>query len=183
MTGRVLIKAMYKLEQEEGTLLSTVEKIIFLKEVPFFRGMTIDQLKVLADICEEKRFPEQTYIFEEGDPGGVFYVIVEGRVAIEQKGDREGSVTRLAVMGSHQYFGEMTLLHSGPRTASPVVLQDTLTLRLRRDPLVALARQQPDLSLELIQVLSERLREANQQIASLTRSRPRALHNLFDQYE
>ena len=178
MAGMSLIEAI-----QEDNVLSTIEKIIFLKEVPFFRGMTIDQLRVLADICDEERFEEDAYIFREGDPGGVLYVVVDGRVAIEREGKRKGSSTRLATINTYSYFGEMTLFDSGSRTASAVALRDTLTLSLRRDPLVTLARQQPDLSIELIQVLSERLREANQQIAALSPSRPRELHKLFDQYE
>jgi CRP-like cAMP-binding protein len=49
--------------------------------------------------------------------------------------------------------------------------------------LIALARQYPELSLELIQVLSQRLSESNNRIAELTRARPRELHRLFDQFD
>jgi hypothetical protein len=168
--------------EEEGTLLSTVERIIFLKEVPFFEGMTISQLQVLATICEEEFFEEDQQIFSQGDPGGALYVIVTGRVGIEQE-KRKGSFARLATLEAHSYFGEMTLFDNGPRSAAAIALQDTLTLRLRREPLIALARQYPDLSLELINVLSERLRQANNRIAELTRTRPRELQKLFDAWD
>lgn len=167
---------------EEGILLSTIEKIIFLKGVPFFQGMTIDQLKVLASVCEEEMFEEDTRIFNEGDPGGALYVVVNGRVGIERE-KRKGSFARVATIEAHSYFGETSLFHGSPRTASAIAIQDTLTLRLRREPLIALARQHPDLSLELINVLSERLREANDRIAELTRTRPRELHKLYDQFD
>jgi len=166
--------------QEEETMLSTIERVIFLKEVPFFQGMTIDQLKVLANICEEEFFAEDAQIFEQDDPGGVLYVVVSGRVAIEREAQRKGSVVRLATMDAHSYFGEMSLFDQGPRSAAARAIQDTLTLRLRREPLVALVRQYPDLSLELINVLSQRVRETNDRIAQLTRSRPRELDKLYD---
>ncbi|OQY24168.1 MAG: hypothetical protein DRJ03_06560 [Chloroflexi bacterium] len=166
--------------QEEETMLSTIERVIFLKEVPFFQGMTVDQLKVLANICEEEFFAKDTQIFEQDDPGGVLYVIVSGRVAIEREAQRKGSVVRLATMDAHSYFGEMSLFDQGPRSAAARAIQDTLTLRLRREPLVALVHQYPDLSLELINVLSQRVREANDKIAQLTRSRPRELDKLYD---
>ncbi len=165
--------------EKEGVLLSTIERIIFLKEVPFFEGMTINQLQVLATICEEELFEEDQLIFNQSDPGGALYVIVTGRVGIEQE-KRQGSFARLATLEAHSYFGEMTLFDNGPRSAAAIALQDTLTLRLRREPLIALARQYPDLSLELINVLSERLRQANNRIAELTRTRPRQLQKLFD---
>jgi CRP/FNR family cyclic AMP-dependent transcriptional regulator len=169
--------------KEEEILLSTIEKIIFLKEVPFFQGMTIDQLKVLANVCEEELFEKDGRIFNEGEPGGVLYVVVSGRVAIEREGRRKGSFARLATIESHSYFGEMSLFDNSPHSAMATAIQDTLTLQLRREPLIALARQHPDLSLELINVLSGRLREANDRIAELTRTRPRELHKLFDKLE
>lgn len=168
---------------KEGILLSVLERIIFLKEVLFFHGMTVDQLKVLASVCEERFFPADTAIYREGDPGHVLYVVVNGRVAIERAGQRKGSVTRLNTITANAYFGEMDLFTDSPRSASAIAIQDTLTLSLHRDPLIALMRQQPDLSLELINVLSVRLSEATDQIAQLTRSTPRELHKLFDQLD
>jgi HEAT repeat protein len=168
---------------KEEILLSTIERIIFLKEVPFFQGMTIDQLKVLANVCEEELFEKDVRIFNEGEPGGVLYVVVSGRVAIEREARRKGSFARLATIEAHSYFGEMSLFDNSPHSAMATAIQDTLTLQLRREPLIALARQHPDLSLELINVLSGRLREANDRIAELTRTRPRELHKLFDKLE
>jgi HEAT repeat protein len=171
-----------QLTQEEATLLSAVEKIIFLKEVPFFQGMTIDQLTILANVCEEQIFEEDTRIYHEGDPGGTLYVVVSGKVGIEQE-KRKGSFARLATIEAHSYFGEMNLFDNSPRSSSAIALQDTLTLKISREPLIALARQYPDLSLELINVLSQRLREENDRVAELTRTRPRELHKLFDKFD
>lgn len=172
-----------EIAKEEVILLSTIEKIIFLKQVPFFQGMTINQLEVLANICEEELFVEDQWIFNQGDPGGALYVIVSGQVGIEQEQKRHGSYARLATLGAHTYFGEMTLFDGTSRTAAAIALQDTLMLRIRREPLIALARQYPDVSLELIHILSERLRLANSRIAELTRSRPRELQKLFDKLD
>lgn len=162
-------------------MLSAIEKVIFLKEVPFFQGMTVDQLRVLANVCEEEFFPADTRLFREGDAGGILYVVVSGKVGIEQE-KRKGSFARLATVEAHAYLGEADFFDNNCRTNSAIAIQDTLTLRLRREPLIALARQHPDLSLELINVLSLRLREANERIAELTRAHPRELHKLFDQY-
>jgi CRP-like cAMP-binding protein len=161
-------------------MLSAIEKVIFLKEVPFFQGMTVEQLRILANVCEEEFFPAEARLFNEGDPGGALYVVVSGRVGIEQEKHR-GSFARLATVGAHSYLGEADFFDNSRRTNSAIAVQDTLTLRLRREPLIALARQNPDLALELINVLSVRLREANDRIAELTRTRPRELHKLYDQ--
>jgi CRP/FNR family cyclic AMP-dependent transcriptional regulator len=166
----------------EETMLSTIDRIIFLKEVPFFQDMTIDQLRVLANVCEEQMFDKDTRIFNNGDPGGTLYVVVNGRVGIEQE-KRTGSFARLANVEAYSYFGEANFFDNSPCSTSAVAIQDTLTLKLHREPLIALARQNPDLSLELINVLSQRLREVNDRLADMTRSKPRALHQLYDQFD
>ena len=164
-------------------MLSVVERIVFLKEVSFFREMSVDQLRVLANVCEEERFAADTAVYQEGDPGGVLYVIVQGRVGIERAGRRRGLVARLDTLGAHASFGDMNLFDNSPRTASATALEETLVLKLGREPLIALARQYPDLSLALINVLSQRLRQTTERVAELTRSQPRQLHKLFDQFE
>jgi CRP/FNR family transcriptional regulator, cyclic AMP receptor protein len=145
--------------------------------------MTVDQLKILASVCEEEIFAADAQIFNEGDSGGILYVIVRGRVALEREGARKGSTARIGTVEALSYFGEMTLFDQSPRTERAIALIDTLTLRLRREPLLALIRQYPDLSLKLINVLSRRLRESTDKIASLTTVRPRELHKVFDKLE
>jgi CRP/FNR family transcriptional regulator, cyclic AMP receptor protein len=161
-------------------MLATVERVIFLKEVPFFQDMTVEQLKILAGACEEEFFAADTRIFNQGDPGGMLYVVVSGRVALEQE-KRKGSFARLTTIEAGSYFGEMNLFDNSPRATCALAVQDTLVLRLGREPIIALARRYPDLSLALVNVLSVRLREAQDRIAELTRTRPQALHKLYDE--
>ncbi|MDY0092443.1 MAG: HEAT repeat domain-containing protein [Candidatus Vecturithrix sp.] len=167
---------------KEEFVLSLIEKMIFLKEVPFFQGMTIEQLKVLANVCEEEFFPADTRVFRQGEPGGTLYVIVTGRVGIEQE-RRKGSFVRVNTLEAYSYLGEVSVFDASPHTADAITVQDTLTLRISREPLLALARQHPELSLQLINALNRQLRQAYNRIADLSRSRPRELHKLFDQFD
>jgi CRP/FNR family transcriptional regulator len=162
-------------------MLSIIDRIIFLKEVPFFQGMTIDQLKILASLCEEKFFEKNKPIFNNGDPGGVLYVVVNGRVGIEQE-KRAGSFARLADVDAYSYFGEANFFDNSPRSTSAVAARDTLLLQLRREPVIELIRQNPNLALELINALSDRLRENNTRVAELTRSQPDKLNKLYDKF-
>ena len=82
----------------------------------------------------------------------------------------QDAFTMLAVYGVNTEFGEMSLFDGQPRSADAVTTEDTLMLTIRREPLLALTRQYPDLSVHLITTLSERLRHANEQIAQLNSS-------------
>ena len=163
--------------------LSVIERIIFLKQVTLFQSMTIEQLKVMASICEDETISQGTVIFKEGDPGGAVYVVVHGRIGIQREGDRKGSVVRLATLEARGSFGEMNMFDNSPRSANAVAIEDALLLKLRSEPFMAIIHQHPDMSLELIKVLSIRIREANDQIAHLTRSTPHQLQKLYDRLE
>jgi CRP/FNR family transcriptional regulator len=149
-------------------------------EVPFFQGMSIDQLKALASVCEQEHYPEGARIFEQGEVSGALYLVVNGQVGIEQE-KRKGVFTPLTLFEAHSCLGETELFNNHLRTCSAFAIRDTLMLRLRREPVLELARQSPDLSLELINVLSVRLREANNSIAELTRAHSQELHKVYDQ--
>ncbi|NJL94607.1 MAG: cyclic nucleotide-binding domain-containing protein [Anaerolineae bacterium] len=156
--------------QEESEVLSVIEKVIFLKGVPFFEGMTVNQLKVLATVCEEKLFSEDTLIFEQGGAGGALYVVVSGKVGIERHNPNTGQSARLHDIEARSYFGEATLFDNSNTQVAALALQDTLTLRLRHEPLVELMQQYPDLSLQLIKVLSKRIQKADEQLAEMSRT-------------
>ena len=164
------------------TTLSTIEKVIFLKEVSVFNEMTVAQLRSLAGIAEEVNFEDDAVIFKEGDSGDTLYVVVNGRVGLERTAEgKSESVARLATLESRQYFGEMSIFDQAPRSASAIAIGQTLLLSIRREPLIALVEGDPSLALELIGVLSQRLREANEEIARKTKAAPRKLQKLYDQ--
>ncbi len=166
-------------------MLTTIEKVIFLKEVLFFKGMTIDQLRVLAGISEEATFAEDQNIITEGERGDAIHIIINGRVSIQRrtKGRRDWQITRLAELGPREYFAEMSVFDKQPHSADAFALEETSLLMVRQAPLMALIQQQPDLALDLLKVLSIRLRNANEMIAQKSKTRSKRLMDFFDAYE
>jgi CRP-like cAMP-binding protein len=166
------------------TMLTTIEKVIFLKEVPFFQSMSIDQLRVLASISEEQLCRENETVFKEGAYGDALYVIVNGEIAIQRqvkRGNRT-SVTRLAALGPREYFAEMSIFDNESYSADAVAIKPTELLLIRQAPLVALIKHQPELALSLLKVLSLRLRRANEQLAEKTQAKPKQLIDLYDKF-
>ncbi len=162
--------------------LSLVEKLILLRNVRFFQDLTIDQLRELAKECKVEFYPTGTYIYKEDEPGGVLNIVIDGIVQIAQK-NFKGSVTDLDRIKAGGYFGESEFIDGNRRTTSAIAKTDTFTMRLRREPIIMLARKNPDFSLQMITTLSARLREATEQIADLTKTHPQILHRLYDQMD
>jgi signal-transduction protein with cAMP-binding, CBS, and nucleotidyltransferase domain len=168
-------------EERETRSLPLVEKLIMLQVVPYFQGMSTDQLLMLAYACKEEQFPKGAIIYEQGDRGGVFYIVINGSVAIRQE-KRKGLSVQTATVGRHNHFGEAAFFDNHRCSDSAVALEETWALSLDREPVIALARQNPDLSLELINALGSRLRETSYRVAELTQTHSRELHEIYDEF-
>lgn len=165
-------------------MLTTQEKIHFLKDIPTFGSLAPEQLEKLAELCITQPYPSGRNIFHQGDQGSSLYIVVEGRIAIEREITDETDTVSLTVVKPHQYFGEMSLFYHAPRSVTATAMQETLLLQIRRDRFIAFARQYPDLLVELNHILSQRLVEAYDKVAEITRSRkPRELRKLYEKLE
>jgi CRP-like cAMP-binding protein len=114
---------------EEPTL--TREQIsLRLREVALFQGLDDGDLTEILQISEGVRIDEGVYVFEEGERGDHFYVIVQGRIEL-RKATGNG-YKKLAVLKAGQAFGEMALLNETPRSASAHAVEDTYLLSVSR---------------------------------------------------
>lgn len=101
-----------------------------LREVALFQGLGRDDLGEILRISEAVRVDQGEYVFEEGERGDHFYVLVHGSVEL-RKATGQG-FKRLAVLRAGQAFGEMALLNQTPRSASAYALSDTYLLSVSR---------------------------------------------------
>lgn len=149
--------------------ITTIERVILLKRVGFFQHVTIEQLAKVAEVCREVFYEEDQTIFSAGDTGGKLYVIVQGRVGIEQV-SKYGQSARLNTLGAEAFFGEDTLFDQGKLTTTALALMPTMLLELRYEALLALIQAYPDMSLRVMEALSQQIRSANQRLITLKRT-------------
>jgi CRP/FNR family transcriptional regulator, cyclic AMP receptor protein len=95
-------------------------------------------------------------LFDQGDPGDAFYVIESGEIEISVH-SRDGRKLALDVLSSGEVFGEIALF-GGDRTAAAVALSDCALRRMRRADVMGAVRREPELALDFIDVLCQRLR-------------------------
>jgi CRP-like cAMP-binding protein/HEAT repeat protein/MFS family permease len=174
-------------ETGEKTMLTAIEKVIFLKEVTFFQDMTIDQLRILAGISEETDYEANAKIFSEGEYSDALYVVVTGKVAIQRTVKRAGSrasvsISRLSTYGPKEYFAETSFFASEPHSVDAVALEPAHLLAIRQAPFSAIIRQYPEVALSLLKVFSQRLRQANDKLAEKTQAKPKELVDLYDKF-
>jgi CRP/FNR family cyclic AMP-dependent transcriptional regulator len=147
-----------------------LDRIQFLKTVPFFDRLSNRQLNAVSDIMFERSYDSDESIFEEGQPGAALFLILDGKIAIEIC--RETSTTRLAVLESGAFFGEMALLDDTPRSANARALEPTRTLALYRNDLNDLIQRDAKAACQIYRSLAgtigDRLRLTNELVQMKT---------------
>ena len=134
----------------------TVQKILFLKNIPLFSKMPPEELGHLAGIAEEVVYSESDVIIREGDHGDEMFLIVEGQIEIHK-----GSES-LAMLTRQDYFGEMSVLYGEPRSATATARADCLLLRIRQSEFYDILERHFNVALTIIHTLTRRLRDMNQ---------------------
>jgi CRP-like cAMP-binding protein len=131
-----------------------------LAGVPLFAGLSRRLLKRLAEHADVVEFRERETIVETGQPGGTFYVILEGEARV----GRGPKTIRHMVPGD--FFGEISLLDGGPRTASVIAETPVTAIRIFKRSFDKVVAQEPGVASKILLVVARRLREAERSISS-----------------
>jgi len=96
-----------------------------MKRCALFQDLSDKELRKVADEMGEDHFPGKTGILKEGEEGmGFFFVVLDGQARVNQHGKE------VATLKAGDFFGEITSLQGGPRTASVTTLEPVWVLRL-----------------------------------------------------
>ncbi|MGH7684391.1 MAG: cyclic nucleotide-binding domain-containing protein, partial [Vulcanimicrobiaceae bacterium] len=88
-----------------------------LRSIPLFRDFDEPQLAQVAQTAVVRSYHKHEFIVREGDPGGTFYIILDGSVAVTRVAS-DGRETILSILKGNDFFGEMSLFDSSLRSAS-----------------------------------------------------------------
>lgn len=117
-------------------------------------------------------FQDGDVIFREGEHSDSAYLIVSGQVRIVRIHDADAPET-LAVLGQGEYFGEMGAIDNKPRSATAMALGPVLCMSVGQDEFMDMLLNRPQDSIELLKILFERLRSANEKLARLEQAAAR----------
>jgi CRP/FNR family cyclic AMP-dependent transcriptional regulator len=136
-----------------------------LAQVPLFSQLSRRDLKRLAKGTVVRQFNKGHVIVKEGDQALAFYLICSGRAEVV-KGAEGPNPRVLNTLGPGDFFGEMALLDGYLRSASVRALEDTECLVLSRWDFLAELRTGPYIAVQMLPVLSRRLREMESHLAT-----------------
>lgn len=134
-----------------------------LREVPMFALLDDQERSALAERLDVVNLESGKMLFNYGDPGDSLYVVKSGEVELFFKNDTGERILLETATAGH-FFGEISLLDGGPRTASAIVTKDMEALRLDRGDLDEFLRLQPAAALDLLSATGRRLRQTSQKL-------------------
>lgn len=127
-----------------------------LRNIPLFKSLPTARLKLIAYTAEVVRFEPGEVIVQQGDPADAVYIIAEGDAEVWLT-DGTGRSIRLNTMGPNTLFGEIAVLCRGKRTTTVKAKTPVVTFKISSNVFLDLLRQSPEIGMQVMTVLAERL--------------------------
>ncbi|MDX2081543.1 MAG: cyclic nucleotide-binding domain-containing protein [Terrimicrobiaceae bacterium] len=140
-----------------------------LAKFRLFAGLGPEELATLLQLSDSLSFPAGNRIFRAGEEGHSLYVLLEGSVRITV--ESQGREIELSVLSAGDFFGEISLVDDGPRSAHVTALEDCTLLRITRMTIGVLAGLQPAAAIQILgaigRALVKRLRASNEKYVDI----------------
>lgn len=137
-----------------------------LETVALFDTLSTEEMSALTSRAPLRSFPKNAVLVNEGDETDSLYIIQSGKVKIYLS-DSEGKEIILTIQGPGEYFGEISLLDSAPRSASAMTLEECKIHVIPKRDVEQFLVQNPSASLRIIQGLTRSLRRLTESVRSL----------------
>lgn len=151
------------MSQQNEQDLQTVAAI--LQKIPLFAELNTEEHKEVIKKISMDYFPENHFIFKEGELGDKMYIIKTGIVRIFHTGETASFDKEVAMLGDNDFFGEMALISEIPRNATAQVVEAAQVFILSKEDLLKLISENPSIaakiSQEFLSRLKANLRETN----------------------
>jgi len=135
--------------------------VALLYGIEFFALLKEEDRQALANVVDSISLNTGDTLFQAGEPGESLFVVRSGSIELFIK-DTVGQKIVLTIAAAGDLFGELSLLDSGPRTATAVALSETDLLVLDRDDLLLLFQKRPDSALNMLAAMSSMTRKADE---------------------
>jgi CRP-like cAMP-binding protein len=137
-----------------------------VRRAPLFTALDEAAAISLRASMDSVKIAKGSILFKEGDDGEHLYVIIDGKLKLgTSSGD--GRENLLSILGPGEMFGELSLFDPGPRTSTATAVTDAKLLSLSHEKVIPWLRQNPEVSLQLLTRLSQRLRRTNEAVGDL----------------
>ena len=162
MDGTVIMKKI--INPKTLKTLSTLDRILLLREVPMFSRLAPEDLEKIAEVADEQLYSDQALLCAEGETGNTLFILVSGRIEVLKRTGGRDIV--LAERGVGEFVGEMAILESAPRSATLKAVGEVRVLVIDGDAFTAILLDRPEVAVSVLRNMSTRVRQLNEKIGA-----------------
>ena len=152
--------------------MSLREEVETLRQIPLFAKVDPSKIKLLAFTSERVTFQPGELLCKQGEMGDAAYVIINGQADVLI--DTPNGPIRVATFKKNDVVGEIAILINVPRTATIKAASELTTLRITKDLFLRMISEFPEMSVEMMRVLAERLVRTTEELQRVQESLQKA---------
>ena len=146
-----------------------MENTDFLSSVPIFSDLDKETIEKVTQLGTVRTYPKQSVILSEEEAGNALFVIISGKVKVARSSKNDVSKeVILSILNPSDFFGEMALLDGMSRSANVIALEESKLFIIQRKDFLNLLEQHPEVSITLLQEITQRFRAATMKIKALS---------------
>ena len=142
------------------------ENLRYLQKVPLFHGLSEDQLLEISRLLFERSYNKGRIIFMEGEPGEAVYILKAGFIKLTKRLE-DGREHILHFVNPGEVFAEVVLFGGGNYPATAEDQEASVVGVLRNQDIERLLSSHPNMAVEMLRIMSKRLRTAQEKIMNL----------------
>jgi CRP-like cAMP-binding protein len=135
--------------------------------VPIFKDLNDEEISIIEEVIKHQKSRKGEFIFQEGEPSNVLYVVHSGLIKISKLSD-EGKEQIIRLLFPGDFFGQYALLEDKLHNTNAEVLEDTSVCRIHREDFRAILERNPTIAMKYMLVLSERLEFADEWMGAIS---------------
>lgn len=145
--------------------MSLTQEVELLRKIPLFANIDTAKLKLLAFTSERIAYGEGDVLFEQDEMGDAAYIIIEGSADVLVRTPQGQAL--VATVGKNDFVGEIAILCDVPRTATIRANAKLETLKISKELFLRLITEFPQMAIEIMRVLAQRLERTTKDAAAL----------------
>lgn len=149
--------------EETWIVMLLKDEVEMLRRITLFSGLPPPKLKLLAFTSDRVMYSADEALFHQGDSGDAAYVILSGKADVLV--NTAGGPLKLAEVERNSIVGEIAILCNTPRTATVRTTTPLEALRIRKEDFLKLLADFPDMAVEIMRVLADRLTQTTAELS------------------
>ena len=164
------------IKASKAKIYPLMERVLFFKGVELLKDIDTEKLLAVAEIANQVDFKKSDIIAQEGEIGDSLFIVKSGSIKVVKKSEGKNFVLNIRKVGD--VFGEMGLFGHYEREAGAIANEDCSLYMIKKSEFKRVLLENPEITYNILELFSERLRESNQTILLLNSRLNKELVNI-----